>query len=220
MTLALGFALAFAESGLGLGMIVPGETVVVILAATMQTNTEVVLLLICVGMGASAGDHVGFVIGRHFGDRLRNTRVVCRLGRSHYDRAMDGLRRRGATAVLLTRFIPIVRTLVPAAAGASGLPYRLFAPASLAGSLLWAGVYVGGGTAVATAVDATISVLGQAAWLIFVVLAVAVIPVLVIRRFVGVRPVTPAPDVASREPAIGARHRRAAWSPLIGDFPA
>jgi len=218
MIFALGFALAFAESGLGLGMIVPGETAVVILAATMRTTTDSVLLLICVALGASAGDHVGFAVGRHFGERLRGTRVVRKLGQSHFDGAMDVLRRRGAAAIFLTRLIPIVRTLTPAAAGASGLSYRRFGPASLAGSLLWATAYVGGGAAVSSAIEATNSVLGQAAWLMLVVLAVAVIPVLVIRRFVGVRPVSSAPDVASHELALGARHRRAAWSPLIGDF--
>lgn len=218
MILALGFALAFAESGLGLGMVVPGETAVVILAATMHTSTESVLLLIFVALGASAGDHVGFAIGRHFGDRLRDTRVVRKIGRSQFDRAMDVLRRRGAMAIFLTRLVPIVRTLTPAAAGASGLRYRRFAPASLAGSLLWAGAYVGGGTAVSGAIEVTGSVLGQAAWLLLVVLAVAVIPVLVIRRFVGVRPVAAEQDVASHERALGARHRRASWSPLIGDF--
>lgn len=220
MMLALGFALAFAESGLGLGMIVPGETVVVILAATMQTTTELVLLLICVGIGASAGDHVGFAIGRHFGDRLRDTRVVNRIGQSQYDRAMDVLRRRGAAAVFLTRLVPIVRTLTPAAAGASGLPYRRFAPASLAGSLLWAGAYVGGGTAVANAINATESLLGGAAWLLIVVVAIAVIPVLVIRRFIGVRPGIAAPELATYESREVPRHRRAAFSPLIGDFQA
>lgn len=220
MIFALGFALAFAESGLGLGMVVPGETAVVVLAATMHTTTDAVLLLVCVALGASAGDHVGFAVGRHFGDRLRETRVVRKLGRSHYDRAMDVLRHRGAAAIFLTRLVPIVRTLTPAAAGASGLAYRRFAPASLAGSLLWATAYVGGGTAVSSAIEASGSVLGQAAWLLLVVVAVAVVPVLIIRRFVGVRPVAAQKDVASYERAIEARHRRSSFSPLIGDFQA
>jgi hypothetical protein len=73
---------------------------------------------------------------------------------------------------------------------------------------------------VSGAIEATTSVLGQAAWLMLVVVAVAVIPVLVIRQFVGVRPGAAEPDVASYELALELRHRRAAWSPLIGDFQA
>lgn len=215
--LGLGFCLAFAESGLGLGMVVPGETAVVILAATMHTTVASVLLLIFVAAGASSGDHVGFFIGRHFGDRLRTTRVVQRLGQSHFDRAMEVLRRRGAAAIFLTRLVPLIRTLVPAAAGASGLAYRRFAPASLAGSLLWAGVYVGGGSAVAQVVDRASAFLGQAAWLLVVAVALLVLPVLFVGRFQGLRPGIAAPDVESFEnPA--PRHRRAAFSPLIGDF--
>ena len=218
MLLGLGFCLAFAESGLGLGMVVPGETAVVILAATMHTTTASVLLLLFVALGASAGDHVGFFIGRHFGDRLRSTRVVQKLGQSHYDRAMEVLRRRGAAAIFFTRLVPLIRTLAPAAAGASGLAYRRFAPASLSGSTLWAAVYVGGGSAVAQVLDRTGSILGQAAWLMFVVVAIAVLPALFVRRFQGVRPSIAAPDLAFFENNLAPRHRRAAFSPLIGDF--
>ena len=72
----------------------------------------------------------------------------------------------------------------------------------------------------AGAIDATEAALGQAAWFVLVIVAVAVIPVLVIRRFVGVRPTAAAPEVASFEMGDGPRHRRAAFSPLIGDFQA
>ncbi|MGI9083764.1 MAG: DedA family protein [Aeromicrobium sp.] len=95
----------------------------------------------------SSGDHLGFAIGRRYGDSLRQTRVVRRLGVHQYDRAAAKLRRHGGLAAFLTRLVLVVRTLTPAAAGASGHSYRRFAPASLAGSALWAGVYVGGGSA-------------------------------------------------------------------------
>lgn len=145
VTLGLGLALAFAESGLGLGMLLPGETAVVVLAARLDAPTDLLLLGVAVAVGASLGDHVGYVLGRRHGDALRETRAVRRLGRHHLDRAMDLLHRRGAVAVLLTRLVPVVRTLTPAAAGAAGLEYRRFVVASLAGSGLWSATYVGGG---------------------------------------------------------------------------
>src|SRR5829696_748014 len=111
VTLALGFCLAFAESGLGLGIVLPGETAVVVLAATMGTPAEMVMLGVAVMFGATAGDHVGYL-----------------------------LRRRGGLAVFATRLVPVVRTLTPAAAGAAALEYRRFAPASLAGSATWSAV--------------------------------------------------------------------------------
>lgn len=208
MSLGLGFSLAFAESGLGLGMVMPGETAVVVLASTLGSTTALILLGVAVTLGASLGDHVGYLLGRRYGDALGQTRAVRRLGRHHLERAMELLRRRGGTAVFMTRLVPVVRTLTPAAAGASGLPYRRFAPASLAGSALWATVYVGGGSVVAGVASLAGDVLGRASWLVLVLVAVGLVPVLLIRAVVGVRPVSAAPDVASLELATGVMPER------------
>jgi membrane-associated protein len=207
-SLGIGFCLAFAESGLGLGMVMPGETAIVVLASATDSTTGLVVLGLVVAIGASLGDHVGYLVGRRYGDRLGEARAVRRLGRQHYGRAMDLLRRRGGTAVFMTRLVPVVRTLTPAAAGASGLPYRRFVPASLAGSALWATVYVGGGSVVGGVAGLATDVLGRAAWLVLVLLALAVVPVLLIRSVVGVRPVSAAPDVASLELATGVMPER------------
>ena len=83
LTLALGFCLAFAESGLGLGIVLLGETAVVVLAATMGSPTEMVLLGVAVMLGATGGDGAGYLLGRRFGDALRETKAVKRLGVRH-----------------------------------------------------------------------------------------------------------------------------------------
>lgn len=174
LMLATGFALAFAESGLGLGMFVPGEAIVVVLAASTGSLWQAVLLGLTVMIGACAGDHVGYLIGRRYGDALRETRIVRRLGQRHYDRATDVLRRRGGAAIFCTRLVPVVRTLTPAVAGASGLEYRRFVTASLAGSGLWATVYVGGGSAVRALGTALATASAPTIWLLAaLVLAVA-----------------------------------------------
>ncbi|MCW2830053.1 MAG: hypothetical protein JWP31_745 [Aeromicrobium sp.] len=217
MTVGLGFGLAFAESGLGLGMVLPGETAVVVLAATTHSWSAMLALGVAVMLGASMGDHVGYLLGRRYGDRLRDTRAVQRLGRHHLDRATDLLRRRGGLAVFMTRLVPVVRTLTPAAAGASGLRYRRFAPASLAGSALWSTAYVGGGSVVAGLTAATSDAFGRASWLIVVLLALAAGPVLLIRAVIGVRPVAAQPDVASLELATGVMPRRPTFASLVGE---
>lgn len=220
MSLGIGFSLAFAESGLGLGMVLPGETGVVLLAATLGTPGQMIALGVVVALGASLGDHVGYLLGRRYGDALGETRVVQRLGRQHFDRATDLLRRRGGTAVFMTRLVPVVRTLTPAAAGASGLAYRRFVTASLAGSALWAAAYVGGGSAVAAATSVTQDLLGRASWLVLVLLALAVVPVMLVRAVIGVRPAVAQPDVASLELATGVLprepHLTLAGQPLPG----
>uniref|UniRef100_UPI002FC932BD DedA family protein n=1 Tax=Aeromicrobium sp. TaxID=1871063 RepID=UPI002FC932BD len=174
---------------------------------------------VAVMIGASMGDHVGYLLGRRYGDQLRDTKPVRRLGVRHFDRATSMLRRRGASAVFLTRLVPIVRTLTPAAAGAAGLEYRRFAPASLAGSATWAAAYVGGGSVVATVISVTNETFGPVSWLLLELLALAVVPVLIIRAVGGVRPVAAAPDVASLELSAGAHAHRSAFTPIFDDVP-
>jgi membrane-associated protein len=108
----------------------------------------------------------------------------------------------------MTRLVPVVRTLTPAAAGASGLGYRRFVLASLSGSALWSTVYVGGGSVVAGLAAVTTDVLGRASWLVLVLLVLAVGPALIVRAAIGVRPVRAAPDVASLELATGVMPRQ------------
>lgn len=217
LTYLLAYALAFAESGLGLGMVVPGETAVVVLAATIDSTPLLVLLGLAVTLGACSGDHVGYWLGRRYGDALRESKVVARIGRQPFERATDLLARHGGTAVFATRLVPVVRTLTPAAAGASGLAYRRFLPASLAGSALWVALYVGGGAVVMMVWHAGEDALGRAAWLVLVIAALAILPVLGLRTRVPMRPERPAQDLGSIELGHEPRHRRPAFSPLIGD---
>lgn len=170
------------ESGLGVGMVFPGETGVLILGTTATGVPRFVLMFLVVGLAASVGDHVGYWLGRRYGARLRGTRVVGRLGVRHYDRAMDALHRHGAAAVVLTRLVPVVRTLSPPAAGASGLPYRRFLPASVAAGLLWSGVYVGAGAFAGASARYLDSVLGRASWILLFVLVLVATTVWLWRR--------------------------------------
>ncbi|MFI0349554.1 DedA family protein [Actinomadura sp. 9N407] len=180
--LLVGWALAFAESGLGVGSIVPGETAVILLGTAAATPARFVLMMLAVGLGVTAGDHVGYFLGRRYGERMGRTRVVRKLGTRHWDRATDALRHHGAAAVFLTRLVPVVRTLAPAAAGASGLRYARFLPASLAGSLLWAGVYVGIGAFAGASASRLEDLAGRLGLILLGGLAVLVIAWTVLRR--------------------------------------
>ena len=143
----LGVAALFgvAESGLGVGMFVPGETVVLVLAASIQGNEALVALFVIAGVSNSVGDHIGYLLGYRYGERLRDTALVHRMGVEKWDRATVALRKYGAAAVFLTRVVPVVRTITPAAAGVAKVRYRFFLPASLGGAYTWAAVYVTAG---------------------------------------------------------------------------
>ena len=182
LMLAAGAAFSFAESGLGVGMVVPGETAVLFLSAAVGPVPLLGALFLVVALAGSAGDHVGFLLGRHYGRGMRGTRVVRRLGTENWDRAMAYIHRRGAWAVFVSRMLPLVRTLTPAAAGVGGVPYRRFLPASLAGAVLWSAVYCGIGAAAGESVREVEQHLGRASWAVFGALALAIGIALLVRR--------------------------------------
>ncbi|WP_052422855.1 DedA family protein [Nonomuraea candida] len=179
---AVAALMAFAESGLGVGSVLPGETGVLLLGATVTGPVRFAAMLLLVALGVTGGDHVGYVLGRRYGDRMRRLKVVRRLGVHHWDRARAALQRHGATAVFVTRLIPIVRTLTPAAAGAAQVTYRRFLIASLAGSLLWSGVYVSLGALAGASAAQLERTLGRASWLVLGGVVVVVAGVGLLRR--------------------------------------
>ena len=176
-----GLLFAFVESGLGLGFFVPGETIVLLLSATLDSPTAALVMLLVVAVGGSLGDHVGYLLGRRFGPRMRSTKVIRRLGVGNWDRAVEALERRGALAVFLTRLVPVIRTLTPAAAGAARVPYRAFLPASLGGALTWSLVYVGVGFLVRSSLDVVQRYLGAGGWILLLIVAVVVVIVAIAR---------------------------------------
>lgn len=135
--------LGFAESAAFLGLVLPGETALFlggVLAA--QGNIGLPLLLVVAVIAAVAGDSVGYELGRVLGPAMRRSRVGRWIGPDRWDRAEDALARRGARAVFIGRWVGVLRALVPAVAGASGMPYRRFLAANVAGGTLWAGTVV------------------------------------------------------------------------------
>ncbi|ROS51353.1 CDP-alcohol phosphatidyltransferase family protein [Frigoribacterium sp. PhB24] len=178
---ALGALFSFTESGLGLGVFVPGETIVLLLAATFDSPWPAVAFFVSVAIGGSLGDHVGYLLGRRFGTGFRDTRVIRKIGVDSWDRAVAVLERRGAAAVFLTRLVPVVRTLTPAAAGVAKVPYRSFLPASFGGALTWAAVYVGIGFLLRSSLEAAQRYLGQFSSWALVGAAVIVAIVFVVR---------------------------------------
>lgn len=134
---ALVALLVFAEAALFFGFVFPGETAVVVggvLAA--QGRVALVWLLVVIVVAAVVGDSAGYEIGRRLGPRLLNVRVL-RRHRVGVEKAQGLIRRRGAVAVFLGRFLALLRALMPALAGSSNLPYRRFLVFNAAGGIVW-----------------------------------------------------------------------------------
>ncbi|GLZ42685.1 DedA family protein [Actinokineospora sp. NBRC 105648] len=168
--------LVLAECTIGLGFIAPGEGGLLIAATTVNSVPRFLVLWAVVTVCAGIGDSVGYFIGRKYGVKLRETKLIQKYGVDGWDKATDILRRRGAWAVFFARFMPVVRTLTPAAAGTSGLPYRKFLPAVVAGAACWSALHISIGAALGEAAKRLEGVLSTGA---AVVLGVVVLVVLV-----------------------------------------
>ncbi|SDO46112.1 DedA family protein [Lentzea jiangxiensis] len=179
--LAVTGALTLAECTLGVGFLAPGESALLLASTTVTSVPRFLVMWLVVSVCAIAGDSIGYHLGRRFGDRLRDSRLVRKVGRQHWDKAAELLRTRGAWAVFVARFMPVVRTLVPASAGASGMEYRRFLPASVAGAVCWSALHIGIGSAAGASAKYVESVFNGAMW---VLLAIAVVigAVVVLRR--------------------------------------
>lgn len=179
--LAVTGALTLAECTLGVGFLAPGESALLLASTTVTSVPRFLVMWLVVSVCAVAGDSIGYYLGRRYGDRLRDSKVIRKLGQHHWDSAGDLLRRRGAWAVFFARFMPVVRTLVPASAGASKLEYRRFLPASIAGAVAWSALHIGIGSAAGASAKYIESVFNGAMWVIMAI-AVLVGVVVVLRR--------------------------------------
>jgi membrane-associated protein len=129
--------LVFAEDALFVGFVLPGETAAVIGGVLANRGTVSIWALTpLVVFAAIAGDSVGFEVGRHFGERLLNTRPL-RGHRVKIDQARALIRRRGPEAVFLGRFVSFFRALMPPLAAMSRIPYRKFLLFNALGGLVW-----------------------------------------------------------------------------------
>nr|WP_253827069.1 DedA family protein [Prauserella aidingensis] len=143
--------LVLLECTIGLGFLAPGESGLLIAATTATTVPRFLVLWIVVTVCAGIGDSIGYTIGRRFGPKLRETKLIQKYGVDAWDKATGILQRRGAWAVFFARFFPVVRTLTPAASGTSGLPFHKFLPAAVAGATCWSALHIALGAALGEA---------------------------------------------------------------------
>lgn len=139
------FFAAYSETAAFLGFIVPGETLMIAGgAAAAIGGAPIALVMGAAILGAILGDATGYVIGRKYGTSLLEHRLLTRF-QAPVDRAGEFLERHGWWALILARFLSMLRAVVPFAAGAAKMPYGRFAVGNIAGSVLYGGAISGFG---------------------------------------------------------------------------
>lgn len=130
------------ETSVLVGLIVPGDTIVLIAATAVDSVTEGLWLGVAVVTGAIIGESIGFWLGVWLGPRLRRSWAGKKIGEHNWVRAETLLRRRGGIAIFVSRFLPVLHSLVPLTVGMSGFAYRRFLLWTLPACVVWAGIYV------------------------------------------------------------------------------
>ncbi len=151
------FLIVFAETGLVVTPFLPGDSLLFAagaLAATGALRIEILIPVLIIA--AVLGDAVNYSIGSRIAHRFLpggqpDDSPPSGIGRwirpEHVARAHEFFVRHGGKAVVLARFVPIVRTFVPFVAGGASMPYREFALYNVTGAVLWVGICAGAGYA-------------------------------------------------------------------------
>ena len=139
--LLAGFAMIL-ETSVLVGLVVPGDTIVIVAATAVDSVWAGLALGVAVIVGALIGESIGFWLGRYLGPKIRYSRMGAWIGEHNWTRAELYLRRRGGPAVFISRFLPVLHSLVPLTVGMSGFGYRRFLAWTAPACALWAGLYI------------------------------------------------------------------------------
>ncbi|WP_029149847.1 DedA family protein [Microbacterium indicum] len=130
------------ETSVLIGLVVPGDTIVIVSAMGVTGLADGIVLGACVVVGAMTGETLGYLLGRWAGPHLRTSWLGRRIGARNWDRAETYLRRRGGIAIFLSRFLPVMHSIVPLTVGMSGYSLKRFLAWTAPACVLWSGIYI------------------------------------------------------------------------------
>ena len=145
------FGIVFLETGVVVTPFLPGDSLLFAtgaIAATGALNAPIAAILLMAA--AIIGDGVNYAIGRRIGPKIiagadRSPLSHKLLNQQHVERAHEFFEKYGGKAVVLGRFVPIVRTFVPFVAGAAGMNYATFGFYNIIGGIAWVALCMGAG---------------------------------------------------------------------------
>jgi membrane-associated protein len=138
-------AIVFAETGLLLGFFLPGDTLLFfagVLTLTGRIPQPLWLVIVAVAIAAIAGGEVGYLIGRKTGPAVFERKESGLFSRASVLRTQNFFDRWGSAAVVVARFVPVVRTFAPVAAGVGRMRWVVFSAFNVIGAAVWAAAVV------------------------------------------------------------------------------
>lgn len=140
------FLIIFCETGLVVTPFLPGDSLLfatgALVAISAASGLDINVMAALVISAAFLGNIVNYTIGRFFGVHLFRNPNSKIFRKDYLDKAHSFYEKHGAFAIILTRFIPIIRTFAPFVAGMGGMKYPRFIAYNIIGALLWVGIFL------------------------------------------------------------------------------
>lgn len=145
------FAIIFAETGLVVTPVLPGDSLLFIVGTFSGGGFLNILIAYPILLAAAVlGDSVNYWLGHHLGPRVFNKENSRLFNKAYLERTREFYERHGGKTIILARFIPIIRTFAPFVAGIGRMKYRTFLFYNVLGGFIWvtsltfAGYFLGG----------------------------------------------------------------------------
>lgn len=133
--------IVFAETGLLVGFLLPGDTLLVIAGLLTHTSNvfgvNIWIVSLLIALAAFVGGEVGYLIGHKGGPAVFERKESGVFSRKNVERTNAFFERYGGLTVILARFVPIVRTFAPVAAGVGHMPWKRYSLYNFIGAVIW-----------------------------------------------------------------------------------
>jgi membrane-associated protein len=140
------FAIIFAETGLVVTPILPGDSLLFALGTfAARGSLNVALVFVLLATAAVLGDSANYMIGKYFGALILKREGAWFLKKEHIERTHRFYEKYGPKTIVLARFVPIIRTIAPFVAGLGKMSYARFLTYNVVGGILWIALFVFGG---------------------------------------------------------------------------
>ena len=140
--------IVFVENGFFFGFFLPGDYLLFlsgVFAGTKLLNVPLWLLLTCIFGAAVVGSLIGYLTGYYFGGKIKNRPDSLFFKQKYIDNTRDAFVKYGNSALIISRFLPVVRTFAPLLAGLIHMPFQFFMIYNVVGGAIWVITLVGGG---------------------------------------------------------------------------
>ena len=136
------FLIIFCETGLVVTPFLPGDSIIFACGALAAVSGMNILVLIVIFFSAAIlGDGTNYLIGKKLGERLVNSNNRF-IKKSYIDKAQSFYEKYGSKAIVLARFVPIVRTFAPFVAGIGNMCYKKFGVFNIIGGTIWVSLFL------------------------------------------------------------------------------